>query len=450
VIRKLNGGGNGDVYQVTHKVHGAVALKVLRNKSTQSEPYRRFRQEAAKHSELSQRSFRGILPLLEFDVPERPDDGHPAWLVMPIAVPITKALGEAPEVSEAVLAVSSIADTLARLHQENIAHRDIKPNNLYKYGDEWVISDLGLIDIPDGEPLTIGAKALGPRNFIAPEMILSPDRDDCRPADVYSLGKTLWCLVAGQPIPPPGEHRPDLPSKRLDQWGVAHPRAFYLDRLMEQTSLENAADRPSMAMVAKTLGEWVSTPSRSDVNSDEHALADVTSEIATVMATLKAPLDARNDRIIQASRLTGEFSPVFSKMLDQLIAAGIPASGTHTDASQVTVRDFHHFADPLPDDGKVAAWLGVQGTWNVGSGPYAFLKSMAGAAISGDQSAIVAVAHSVSDKNGAKIVWQGSTGVSLLGSAALESEVARLRNEFIANIPAVLKQFLESIRSTNS
>jgi serine/threonine protein kinase len=106
---------------------------------------------------------------------------------MPIAVPIVTALGESPEVSDVVLAVSVIADTLARLHEENIAHRDIKPSNLYKYNDEWLIGDLGLIDIPGGEPLTIGAKALGPRNFIAPEMILSPDRADCRPADVYSL-----------------------------------------------------------------------------------------------------------------------------------------------------------------------------------------------------------------------------------------------------------------------
>lgn len=32
-----------------------------------------------------------------------------------------------------------------------------------------------------------GARAHGPRGFIAPEMIMSPDRGDCRPADVYSL-----------------------------------------------------------------------------------------------------------------------------------------------------------------------------------------------------------------------------------------------------------------------
>jgi serine/threonine protein kinase len=399
-VRKLNSGGNAHVYEATHKLHGRVALKVLRSQSTRSEPYKRFRQEAAKHSELSQRSFRGILPLLDFGVPERPDDDHPAWLVMPIAVPITEALEEVPEVSDVVVAVSLIADTLARLHQENIAHRDIKPSNLYKYGDEWVISDLGLIDIPGGEPLTAGAKALGPRNFIAPEMIRSPNRDDCRPADVYSLGKTLWCLVTGQPIPPPGEHRPDLPNKRLGEWGVAHPRAFYLDRLIGQSSLENPADRPSMAMIAKTLDEWVRTPTESDAISDEQALADVTSEIGAVMATLKAPLNARNNRSFQASELTGEFSPALSKLLDQLILANIPASGTHTDASQVTFPEFHHFADSLPHDGRVVAWLGVQGTWNIGSGPYAFLKTMVGAAIAGDQSAVVAAAHAVRDKDG--------------------------------------------------
>ena len=434
------------MYQASHGVHGLVALKVLRNQSAKSEPYKRFRQEAAKHSELSRRSFRGILPLLDFDVPERPSENSPAWLVMPIAIPIGEALGEVPSVSDAVLAASSIADTLSRLHQENIAHRDIKPSNLYKYEDDWVISDLGLIDIPGGEPLTVGAKALGPRNFMAPEMILFPDRDDCRPADVYSLGKTLWCLVTGQAIPPPGEHRPDLPDKELGKWGVVHPRTFYLDRLIGQTSQENPEGRPSMAMVAKALNDWLETPVEGDAVNSEQALTDVTAELGVVMATLKAPLDARNDRSLQASRLTAELHPALSKMMEQLNIATVPVSGTHTDFSQVSYDGFEHFQDVLQAEGRVVAFLGAQGTWNIGSGPYAFLRTMVGAAIAGDQSAVVAAAHGVKDKNGTALIWQSSTDVALLGSAKFEDDIERLRDELIANIPAALSQFLRSIR----
>lgn len=379
IVRKLNAGGNAEVYEAHHNLHGPVALKVLRSHSTRSEPYRRFRQEAARHSELSARSFGGILPLLDFEVPECPDDRHPAWLAMPIAVPIVEALDEWSDVSDVVIAVSLMADTLARLHEENIAHRDIKPSNLYKHNGRWVISDLGLIDIPGGEPLTIGAKALGPRNFIAPEMILSPERDDCRPADVYSIGKTLWCLVTGLAVPPPGEHRPDLPYKNLSEWGVAHPRAYYLDLLMGQTSQEDPASRPRMAMVAKALSEWPKEAVGSSV-SPEEALADISSEIGAVIATLRAPLDARNKRTLEAAKLAAELRPGLAKMLEQLNVANIPASGTHTVPNEVIFQGFEHFADALPTEGRVVSFLGVQGAWNNHPNPFAFLKTMVGAA----------------------------------------------------------------------
>ena len=42
--------------------------------------------------------------------------------------------------------------------------------------------------------------------------------------------------------------------------GVAHPRAFYLDQLIEQTSVEVPGDRPPMTMVALTLAEWAKKP----------------------------------------------------------------------------------------------------------------------------------------------------------------------------------------------
>ena len=448
IIRRLNGGGNAEVYEAIHDVHGTVALKVLRSQSTKSEPYRRFRQEAERHSELSSRPVVGILPLLDYDVPEHPDDGHPAWLAMPIAVPIVQALAESSAVSDAVMAVSQIAATLARLHDEGLAHRDIKPSNLYKYQGQWVVGDLGLIDIPGGEPLTIGAKALGPRNFIAPEMILSPDKEDCCPADVYSLGKTLWCLVTGQPIPPPGEHRPDLPYKRLSEWGVAHPRAHYLDTLIGQMSQENPDNRPPMAMVENTLTRWIREPIDEFAASDEDALADISAEMSAVVATLRAPIDARSQRTLQAARLAAEMRPGLIMMLDQLNASNIPAAGTLADFGQVTFQGsgFEHFADVLPAEGRVVSFLGVHGDWNNHPNPFAFLRTMVGASVAGDQSAVVAAAHAIRDKSGLRFVWQGTTGPALLGSSALGDEIARLSAELIANIPLALRSLLNSIR----
>lgn len=335
---------------------------------------------------------------------------------------------------------------LALLHGENIAHRDVKPNNLYRYEGKWVISDLGLIDIPGGEPLTIGARALGPRYFLAPEMIMSPDRDDCRPADVYSLGKTLWCVLTGQNVPPPGEHRPDLPDKKITNWGVAHPRAHYLDRLIAQTSQEDPNARPTMSMVAETLNGWLAMPVHAEPDSDRVDIADVSAKIRDTLDTLRAPLDERNARTSQARALTVGFNDVLSQLLGQLNAARIPSAGINSEPNMITYEPFWHFADALPDD-RVVSYIGIEGVWNNPPNPFAFLRTMIGACVAGDRSTIVAAAHAVSDKNGIKMVWEGSTGVALVGSSVLDDAIERLRGELIGNFSLALAEFLSSISS---
>ena len=36
-----------------------------------------------------------------------------------------------------------LGNVVARLHDSNIVHRDIKPKNIFKYGDNWVLGDFG-------------------------------------------------------------------------------------------------------------------------------------------------------------------------------------------------------------------------------------------------------------------------------------------------------------------
>ena len=138
IIGFIDGGGNADVYEAeTHA--GRVALKVLRTRRGDSEPYRRFRQEVRKHHELSQRGTLGILPLLDCEVPDAPNQLRPAWMAMPVAEPIETALGHNPPLAIVVGALASVASTLAQLHTEGVAHRDIKPTNLYRYDGAWVV-----------------------------------------------------------------------------------------------------------------------------------------------------------------------------------------------------------------------------------------------------------------------------------------------------------------------
>ena len=219
--RPIGSGANAEVWVAARPDAPPIALKILKKTDRESERYLRFQREVAEHKRLSDIGVRGVLPLLDYELPDQPGKGHPAWLAMPIATPLIEALGETPVLEDVVAAVADIAETLAELHGADppVAHRDVKPNNCYRHKNAWVISDFGLVEAPESTPLTVGGKALGPRNFIAPEMVAKPDVAEGPPADVYSLGKTLWSLVTGNPNPPSGEHRPEWTWKTFRNSG---------------------------------------------------------------------------------------------------------------------------------------------------------------------------------------------------------------------------------------
>jgi serine/threonine protein kinase len=123
---------------------------------------------------------------------------------MPIAEVVSDALGESPMLNDVVKAVSTYAATLARLAEQAVHHRDVKPANLFRLGDEWVIGDFGLVTFPGKDAATEPGQKLGPANFVAPEMVQDATQAKAGPADVWWLAKTLWVLATGQTGPHPG------------------------------------------------------------------------------------------------------------------------------------------------------------------------------------------------------------------------------------------------------
>jgi len=182
---RLGHGGNANVYRATRLGSGTVvALKVINTTKVEREPYQRFVREIGflrDHPGVP-----GLLPLLDAHMPDQPSKTDPPWLAMPIATPIAQALAGRP-LADVVAAVAAIADTLARLQRDfGIAHRDIKPGNLYELDGAWLIGDFGLVAVPDAESLTVDGRQVGPRHYTAYEMILSASTADPHPADVYS------------------------------------------------------------------------------------------------------------------------------------------------------------------------------------------------------------------------------------------------------------------------
>ncbi|HEV7494905.1 protein kinase domain-containing protein [Baekduia sp.] len=252
----LGSGGNAEVWEAG-RVEDAdappLALKILKQRRVDSEPYERFRREAEFQASLGARS--GVLPLLEMSLPSQLEKGERAWLAMPIATPVTDALEGAP-LNVLVEAGARFATTLADIADEfDAAHRDVKPGNLYAYADDWCVGDFGLVDLPNEQALTAEGETIGPLYFLAPEVLLRQSSVDYFAADVWSLAKTLWVLAVGQRWPLQTEHRADQVGLRVADLRP-HPKALLLDRILEQCTTIDSTRRLSMREFAAELRTW--------------------------------------------------------------------------------------------------------------------------------------------------------------------------------------------------
>src|SRR5258705_247251 len=108
VIRFIDKGGNGEVYEVDGP-GGRAALKVIYDQRALSVAYRRFQREIETVQALGERP--GVLPILDSHLPEHPSKRDRGWYVMPLAIPLAEYLSGQP-VGGVVEAVARVAETL--------------------------------------------------------------------------------------------------------------------------------------------------------------------------------------------------------------------------------------------------------------------------------------------------------------------------------------------------
>jgi WD40 repeat protein/serine/threonine protein kinase/tetratricopeptide (TPR) repeat protein len=90
-----------------------------------------------------------------------------------------------------------VAEALEYANRQGVLHRDVKPSNLLldNHGNVWV-ADFGLAKTAEADDLTHTGDILGTVRYMAPERFQG--KCDAR-SDVYSLGLTLYELVALRP-----------------------------------------------------------------------------------------------------------------------------------------------------------------------------------------------------------------------------------------------------------
>ncbi|ULO04825.1 protein kinase [Paenibacillus sp. 19GGS1-52] len=202
---KFASGGNAKVMLVEDKNKNQYALKSLRvNESRDATKVKRFLNEI-KIVEKYQNKIKGIVPIRYKYIPEEFENdfkysdhfkGLEIWYVMDLAESIENKLGNCDELEIIIDCLISLSETLAELHKHRIVHRDIKPSNIYYYKNKWAFGDFGLVAYPEfDDGLTQINDRIGNYATIAPEMRRVKLAEDARPADVWSLAKTLWMLL---------------------------------------------------------------------------------------------------------------------------------------------------------------------------------------------------------------------------------------------------------------
>lgn len=142
-------------------------------------------------------------------------EGNGPYLVMEYMVgrDLARALKEKGPISSdtAIEYVLQACEALSEAHVAGIVHRDLKPSNLFLSsrpdGSPLIkVIDFGLaksICLEQHVTLTDSGALLGSPPFMAPEQMRGATQIDAR-ADIFSLGATLYALIAGEP-PFPGK-----------------------------------------------------------------------------------------------------------------------------------------------------------------------------------------------------------------------------------------------------
>lgn len=259
IIEHIGTGGNAEVFKVRDGKGKTWAMKLLKvfNGISFNKKYERFKDEIKVVIE-NQNDIQGIVPIDKSYLPENPHYQKRPWYTMPIAIPLEEKINlKHSDISEVVDCVKSIALLLFELHSKGIVHRDIKPNNIYWYNNQWCLGDFGLVDYPTKKDLTTTFESVGPKSTIAPEMKRDAKNSDGKKADIYSLAKTLWILLTGNKQGFDGQY-----THRYALISLANYRKkcflVTLHSLLHKSTSTDPNERPDAYSFYETLSEYES------------------------------------------------------------------------------------------------------------------------------------------------------------------------------------------------
>ena len=302
IERELGGGGMSRVFVATESALGRkVVIKVLSPELAAALSVERFRREILVAARLQHPH---IVPVLT--------SGEAAGLpyfTMPyvegesLRVRLARS-GELP-VNEVVRILRDVASALAYAHEQRVAYRDIKPENVLLTKHHALVADFGVAkalsassagvrDTTGESSLTSLGVALGTPAYMAPEQAAADPAADLR-ADVYSLGATAYEMLTGAP-PFAGRtphamlaaHATEEVPPVIDRRKATPPA---LASLVMCCLEKHPADRPQSAdEILATLDSVITTPSGESPPTSTSSTASTARGAAAKASLRPAPL----------------------------------------------------------------------------------------------------------------------------------------------------------------
>ncbi len=321
LLRVIGRGGMGIVYEAQQlSLRRRVALKLLPLISVlDARQIARFKNEAQAAANLQHPNIVPVHAVGNYQgvhyYAMRYIDGHPLDAIIAALRHQKNATPSPPDLSAAedwtvppayqrVVRIGiQAASGLAAAHEDGIIHRDIKPSNLMldKKGKLW-ITDFGLARRMTDHSLTATGDVMGTLRYMSPEQSKGQAALVDGRSDVYSLGATLYELLALEPAIT-GESSPEM-LRAIDQ----------------QLPISLKQHRPDLPRDLITVIEKAMSKNREDRYLTAQDLADDLTRVLEGRPTMAKPLTLlergikwiqNNQRLVRTSAAIVMIAAVF-------------------------------------------------------------------------------------------------------------------------------------------
>src|SRR5581483_5928536 len=275
----LGKGGMGTVWRAEDEMLGRpVAVKELRLAAAMDEDEaRRLVVRTLREAKATAR-IRHAGAVTVFDVVE--EDDRP-WIVMELVE--SRSLAEVIK-QDGTLSVRRAAEiglevlgVLGAAHRHGVLHRDVKPSNVLVGEDgRVVLTDFGIASVEGDPSITSTGMLVGAPSYISPER--AQGHKPGPPADLWSLGVTLYAMIEGKPPYDKGSALSTLTAVMTEPL-VPPKNGGALVPVIEGLLRKDPAERLSEAEARRMLRQIVDAPEPAELAAEAAAAEAVTAPL---------------------------------------------------------------------------------------------------------------------------------------------------------------------------